>query len=87
MEYHPLQEYLARFATLTPPNASVRRAARDAIVAVCGVTIPLERIRVVRGVIQLDIHPLERAEIALAKRDILLHIRKEVPGATVKDIR
>ncbi|GIW68714.1 hypothetical protein D6792_01245 [Candidatus Parcubacteria bacterium] len=87
MSYNPIQHYLAKFASFTPPNESVRRAVRDMVFEVCGITVPLENIKVVRGTVILSVHPIERSEILLNKQGILRRVRDEIPGALVRDIR
>ena len=86
MGCQPIQEYLARFSRLTPPDESVRRTMRSAIAAVCGITIPIEAIRIVRGVARLSVSPIERSEITLAKREILQWVRQRLPDGSLRDI-
>jgi hypothetical protein len=86
MGYQPIHQYLARFSHLKPPDESVRRVVRNTIAAVCGITIPMDAIRIVRGVVRLSVSPIERSEIALAKEEILRRVRHHLPDCSLRDI-
>ncbi len=86
MGYQPIYQYLAKFSHLTPPDESVRRVVRNAIAAVCGIAVPIEAIRIVRGVARLSVSPIERSEITLAKREILQWVRQRLPDGSLRDI-
>ncbi|MBP9760047.1 MAG: hypothetical protein KBD24_01625 [Candidatus Pacebacteria bacterium] len=72
-----LQNYLAKYKILTPPQATKAKLVASAIADECGIAIPHTDITIRRGGAVLSCHPTMRSEIAHAIPRVLEVLHKK----------
>lgn len=58
-----VQDYLHKYRTLVPPQASKTRLVAEVVMDECGVLLEHSAITIRRGGVVLSCHPVERSEI------------------------
>lgn len=82
-------DFFSRFASLTPPNESIRIALVRAIEEVLGAKVSKEQIRISRGVAYVQAGSIIKSSVIMRRGDILDRVYLEAPKArdVVRDVR
>ena len=84
-----VNDFLARFKNITPPDDAVRRAVAKAVSDVAGVKIKREDVTIQRGVAFIKCSSVAKSVIRSSRSAILSEIAREIPSArdSVRDLR
>lgn len=74
---------------MAPLQSVFKKALQSAIQVTLQIELPLERIRIERGVAHLEVNPMIRGELMLKKTEILTRVNEELKGfgRSLTDIR
>lgn len=87
MAWKEISPFLARFRTLKPPRAAVRAAVIQGIRAETNIDIHKDEVEVRGAVAHLNVSPVFKNEIHIAKQRIMKRIHASLGSRRVADIR
>ena len=61
--------FIEKYAKISQPEARIKKAAQRAAEQILGIDVPLENIRIKKGVVQLTLSSVARAELFLHKEE------------------
>jgi hypothetical protein len=70
-------DYLAKYRTLTPPQATKAKIVAKVIADECGIHIPHTEITIRRGGVSVECHPTVRSELARHTAHLMEVLQKE----------
>lgn len=82
-----LGNFLARFATLSPPERIIVEAVQEVIAEDFHITLARENIRIVKDSITLSVPSVVRQEISKNKKAILERINKKIGSERIFELR
>ncbi len=82
-----IQDLLARYAHITPPDAAVKKAVLHSVEEVVGITLHRSDVSVVRGVVYIQSDPTIKSALFVQKEEILKKAQEMVGKENVKEIR
>lgn len=82
-----LGNFLARFATLAPPERIIVEAVQAVIAEDFRITLSKEHIRIVKDSVTLSVPSVVRQEISKNKKAILERINKKIGSERIFELR
>lgn len=78
-----IKQYLDRYICITPPDATIRRCAIEAIQSVCGGQVDYKKTKVIYKTLYIEGNSIMKAAIFIKKQEILMKTASLLGSSTM----